>query len=132
MTSPDQMIAAIHAYVDAFDKGDPDAAAAIYADDAVIEDPIGTTPHVGQAAIRAFYAASIQTGAKLTLTGPLRIAPPHLAFAMQVRLNWQGRDMAIDVIDTMEFNADGKVSRMQAYFGPSNMASAPTESQTHA
>lgn len=132
MASPEQITAAVLAYVSAFDQGDPDAAAALFAEDAVVEDPIGSPPHVGQAAIRAFYAASIQTGAKLTLTGPLRIAPPHLAFAMQVRLNWQGRDMAIDVIDTMEFNADGKVSRMQAYFGPSNMASAPTESQTHA
>ena len=132
MTSPDQMIAAIHAYVDAFDKGDPEAAVAIFADDASIEDPIGSTPHVGRAAILAFYTRSMRTDAKLTLTGPLRVAASHVAFSMQVRLNWQGRAVVIDVIDTMEFNTDGKVSRMLAYFGPSNMADAPTESQTHA
>ncbi len=128
MVSPEQMSAAVQAYVAAFDKGDPDAAAAIFAEDAVVEDPIGSPPHVGQAAIRAFYATSMKTGAKLILSGPPRLAPPHLAFAMQVRLNWQGRDMAIDVIDTMEFNADGKVSRMQAYFGPSNMSDTSTRS----
>ena len=128
MVSPEQMSAAVQAYVAAFDKGDPDAAAAIFAEDAVVEDPIGSPPHVGQAAIRAFYATSMKTGAKLILSGPPRLAPPHLAFAMQVRLKWQGRDMAIDVIDTMEFNADGKVSRMQAYFGPSNMSDTSTRS----
>ena len=128
MVSPEQMSAAVQAYVAAFDQGDPDAAAALFAEDAVVEDPIGSPPHVGQAAIRAFYAASMKTGAKLILSCPPRLAPPHLAFAMQVRLNWQGRDMAIDVIDTMEFNADGKVSRMQAYFGPSNMSDTTTRS----
>ena len=128
MVSPEQMSAAVQAYVAAFDQGDPDAAAALFAEDAVVEDPIGSPPHVGQAAIRAFYATSMKTGAKLILSGPPRLAPPHLAFAMQVRLNWQGRDMAIDVIDTMEFNADGKVSRMQAYFGPSNMSDTSTRS----
>lgn len=128
MVSPEQMSAAVQAYVAAFDKGDPDAAAAIFAEDAVVEDPIGSPPHVGQDAIRAFYATSMKTGAKLILSGPPRLAPPHLAFAMQVRLNWQGRDMAIDVIDTMEFNADGKVRRMQAYFGPSNMSDTSTRS----
>lgn len=123
MASPDQMVAAVHAYVAAFDKGDAEAAAAIFAEDAVIEDPVGSPPHIGQAAIRAFYTGSMQTGARLTLTGPLRVAAPHLAFPMQVRLNWQGRDLVIDVIETLEFDAAGKVSRMQAYFGPSNMAS---------
>lgn len=132
MVSPEQMSAAVQAYVAAFDQGDPDAAAAIFAEDAVVEDPIGSPPHAGQAAIRAFYAASMKTGAKLILSGPLRLAPPHLAFAMQVRLNWQGRDMAIDVIDTMEFNADGKIRRMQAYFGPSNMADTSTGNKSDA
>jgi steroid delta-isomerase len=132
MASPEQMTAAVHAYVEAFDQGDPDVAAALFAEDAVVEDPIGSPPHVGQAAIRAFYAASMQTGAKLILTGPPRLAPPHLAFPMQVRLNWQGRDMVIDVIDTWQFDASGKIRRMQAYFGPSNMADTSTGNKSDA
>lgn len=132
MASTEQMTAAVEAYVAAFDKGDPDAAAALFAEDAVVEDPIGSPPHVGQAAIRAFYAASMQTGAKLILSGPPRLAPPHLAFPMQVRLNWQGRDMVIDVIDTMEFNAAGEIRRMQAYFGPANMSDSSTRSSSDA
>lgn len=121
MPTPAQMEAAVHAYVAAFEAGDPDVAAAIFAEDAVVEDPIGTEPTVGKAAIRQFYAQSMATGAKLHLTGPVRVAAAHAAFAMQVRLHWDGKDMAIDVIDTFAFNEAGKVTEMKAYFGPGNM-----------
>ncbi len=121
MPTPEQMQAAVHAYVEAFDKQDPAMAASIFADDAVVEDPIGSPPKVGQAAILEFYTQSMATGAKLHLTGPIRVAAAHAAFAMQVRLNWDGKDMAIDVIDTFAFDEAGKVTLMQAYFGPGNM-----------
>jgi steroid delta-isomerase len=121
MPSPAQMEAAVHAYVAAFAAGDPDMAAAIFADDAVIEDPIGTEPKVGKQAIREFYVQSMATGARLHLAGPVRVAAAHAAFAMQVRLHWDGKDMAIDVIDTFAFNEAGQVTEMKAYFGPGNM-----------
>lgn len=121
MPSPEQMTAAVQAYVAAFDAGDPAMAAAIFADDAVIEDPIGSAPKAGMAAILEFYTASMATGAKLHLAGPIRVAAAHAAFAMQVRLSWDGKDMAIDVIDTFAFDDAGKVREMKAYFGPGNM-----------
>ena len=121
MPTPEQMQAAVHAYVEAFDRADPAMAAALFADDAVIEDPIGTAPKMGQTAILEFYTQSMATGAKLVLQGPIRVAAAHAAFAMQVRLNWDGKDMAIDVIDTFAFDEAGKVKLMQAYFGPGNM-----------
>lgn len=121
MPTPDQMTAAVHAYVAAFDAGDPEMAVAIFADNAVIEDPIGSPARIGTDAIRQFYTESMATGAKLHLSGQIRVATAHAAFAMQVRLHWDGSDMAIDVIDTFAFNEDGKVTEMKAYFGPTNM-----------
>lgn len=121
MPTPEAMEAAVHTYVEAFDKQDPALAASIFADDAVIDDPIGSPPKVGQAAILQFYTESMATGAKLVLQGPVRVATAHAAFAMQVRLNWGGKDMAIDVIDTFAFDDAGKVKQMQAFFGPGNM-----------
>lgn len=121
MPTAEAMEAAVHTYVEAFDKGDAALAASIFADDAVIDDPIGSPPKVGKAAILQFYTESMATGAKLVLQGPVRVATAHAAFAMQVRLNWGGKDMAIDVIDTFAFDDDGKVKQMQAYFGPGNM-----------
>lgn len=115
------MEATVHAYVAAFEAGDADQAAAIFADNAVVEDPIGSPPRIGKAAIRQFYVESMATGAKLHLAGPIRVAAAHAAFAMQVRLHWDGKDMAIDVIDTFAFDDEGKVKEMKAYFGPGNM-----------
>ncbi len=121
MPTPEQMEAAVHTYVAAFAKGDPAMAAAIFAEDAVVEDPIGAAPRIGHAAILEFYTQSMATGATLHLQGPVRLAAAHAAFAMQVHLHWDGKDMAIDVIDTFAFDEAGKVKLMQAYFGPGNM-----------
>lgn len=121
MPTPEQMEAAVHAYVEAFAKGDPELAVAIFAADAVIEDPVGTPLKVGHEEIRAFYVASMATGAKLVLDGPIRIASDHAAFAFHVPLNFNGQDMEIHVIDTFAFNAAGKVKEMRAFFGQGNM-----------
>lgn len=121
MATPEQMEAAVHAYVAAFAAGDPEQAVAIFAEDAVVEDPVGTPPKVGHAAIREFYQASMATGAKLVLDGPIRLAEDHAAFAFHVPLHFDGKDMEIHVIDTFAFNADGKVREMRAFFGPGNM-----------
>lgn len=121
MPSHQEMVDVVDAYVSAFDRGDADAVAELFAADAVVEDPVGTPPHVGREAILGFYAASMQTGAKLKLEGPVRTTADSAAFAFSVHLDHQGAAMRIDVIDIFRFGADGKVVSMQAYFGPANM-----------
>lgn len=121
MATPEQMTAAVHAYVAAFDKGDPELAVALFAEDAIIEDPIGTPLKIGHDAIREFYTGSMAAGAKLVLEGPIRIAGESAAFPFSARLNMGGNDMRVDVIDIFKFNEVGKVVEMKAYFGPSNM-----------
>jgi steroid delta-isomerase len=121
MTDAKTMEAAVHEYVAAFDAGSPERVAALFAEDASVEDPVGTEPKVGKAAILEFYTASMQTGAKLSLDGPVRLCGPYAAFAFTVHLHWEGRDQRVEVIDTFKFNDDGKVVEMRAYFGPTNM-----------
>jgi steroid delta-isomerase len=121
MPDLEKMEAAVHAYVAAFDASDPDGVAALYAQDASVEDPIGTPVHNGREAIRAFYAESMKTGAKLKLEGPVRLAGDYAVFAFSVRLHFDGSDKHIDVIDTFKFNEDNQVAEMRAYWGPSNM-----------
>lgn len=121
MPDPKAMEAAVHEYVAAFDAGAPERVAALFAEGATVEDPVGTPPHVGKEAILAFYAASMQTGARLKLDGPVRICGPYAAFAFTVHLHWEGRDQRVEVIDTFRFDDDGKVIEMRAYFGPTNM-----------
>jgi len=122
MATPEQMAAAVHGYVAAFDKGDPEAVVALFAPDATVEDPVGTEAKVGHSAIREFYTASMATGAKLQLEGPIRLATDYAAFAFRVELTMGGKLLTVDVIDTFKFNDEGKVVEMRAYFGPTNMA----------
>ena len=122
MPTPDQMTAAVHSYVDAFARADAEAAVALFAEDASVEDPVGTPPKVGHEAIREFYTFSMGTGAKLHLQGPIRVGDDFAAFAFQVRLKMGEADATVDVIDVFRFDATGKVCKMEAYFGPSNFS----------
>ncbi|WP_150294264.1 nuclear transport factor 2 family protein [Sphingobium estronivorans] len=120
MPDPAKMEATVHAYVAAFEAGSPDQVAALFAADATVEDPIGSPPHKGREAIRAFYAESMKTGAKLTLEGPVRVTAEYAAFPFSVHLNYDG-PKRIDVIDTFRFNEANEVIEMRAFFGPTNM-----------
>jgi steroid Delta-isomerase len=121
MPDPQKMEAAVHAYVAAFEAGSVDAVADLYAEDCTVEDPVGTPLHHGREAVRAFYAESMKTGAKLKLEGPVRVVADYAVFPFSVNLHYGGSDKRIDVIDTFRFDEDNKVVEMRAYWGPSNM-----------
>ena len=121
MPDPAAMEAAVHEYVAAFEAGSADRVAALYAADATVEDPIGSPMHRGREAIRAFYAESMKTGAKLKLEGSVRVAGDYAVFPFSVDLHWEGSDKRIDVIDTFRFNDTNEVVEMRAFWGPSNM-----------
>lgn len=121
MPDPARMEAVIHAYVAAFEAGSADQVAALYAQDATVEDPIGSPIHHGREAIRAFYAQAMQSGAKLSLEGPIRIAGDYAVFPFAVHLNHDGGAKRIDVIDTFRFNEANEVIEMRAFWGPTNM-----------
>ena len=112
-------IAAVHKYMEAFDKQDMDIIRDIYADDARVEDPVGSDVHVGIEAVCAFYEGALQSGAKLSLTGQPRCSGNAVAFPFQVQMP----GMEINIIDVFEFNDAGKVNSMKAYWGPENMKS---------
>lgn len=112
---------AVYAYVAAFEAADADAVAALFAAEASVEDPLGTPVHRGREAIRAFYAQSMATGAKLKLDGAIRLAHDQAAFPFSVHLNFDGAPKRIEVIDTFRFNDANEIVEMRAFWGPSNM-----------
>ena len=111
-------IKVVHQYVEAFDKADMDIIKAIYATDARVEDPVGTPIHEGIEAVCAFYEGALASGAKLELTGTPRCAGNAVAFPFQVKMP----GAVIDIIDVFDFNEEGKISSMRAYWGPENMS----------
>ena len=115
-----KMIAAVHAYIAAFEKGSLDEVVALFAEDATVEDPVGSPVRRGQEAIRAFYRQPVAIGSKLTLQGPIRVAGDYAVFPFTVTVKQGARSMRIDVIDAFRFNARNEVVEMRAFWGPDN------------
>ncbi len=118
MPSEQAMKAAMQAYIDAFNGGSAAAVAALYAEDATVEDPVGSPPKRGRQEILAFYTHSIATGAKLTLDAPIRGSHGNAAaMAFSARIG----AVTVRVIDVMTFDAAGKFASMRAYFAPGDI-----------
>ncbi len=111
------MARVVDKYVEAFANTDMDIIRAMYASNARVEDPVGTPAHEGLEAICAFYEGAMKSGAKLALTGTPRCAGNSVAFPFQVTMP----GMVVDVIDVFEFDGNGKVASMKAYWGPQNI-----------
>lgn len=122
MTDEATMRARLQEYIDAFDRSDLEALVELFADDAQVEDPVGSPVKDGKEAIRAFYRESLKTGAKLELVAPIRASHANAAaMAFTVNLNMPTGPSRIHVIDVMYFNESGQISSMQAYWGHGDM-----------
>lgn len=105
-------------YVEAFEQGSLELIKEIFADDAIVDDPVGSDSRIGIDTIVEFYKTGFDAGAKIALNGPVRCAGNSVAFPFSV----DAMGMKIQVIDVFDVNADGKVSHMKAYWGPENCA----------
>lgn len=121
MPDPAAMTAAVQAYVAALNAGDLEAIVALYADDASVEDPVGSPPKLGIAAIRTFYARSTAIALQAALDGEVRVVGNECAFAFSVSFVHEGRRTTIRPIDTFRFDDAGRIVQMRAFFGPSNI-----------
>ena len=122
MVSDKVMKAAMQEYIDAFNRVDTAGVVALYADDATVEDPVGSPVKSGKAAIAEFYTMAMKTGAKLALAAPIRGSHGNsAAMAFDVQLNMPQGRAVIRVIDVMTFNDAGKFTSMRAYWGSSDM-----------
>src|SRR3546814_14044166 len=90
----------MQAYIDGFNRADPAGVAALYADDATVEDPVGSPLKTGKAEITKFYEFSMKTGAKLKLAAPIRGSHGNsAAMAFDVELKMPEGEAVIRVID---------------------------------
>ena len=112
----------LQAYVHAVSGDDVDAVLALYADDAVVEDPVGAPPQEGKDALRAFYQIAVDSVERMDLEGNVRVRGRWGAAAMRAKV--KGADLVMETLDVMEFNDEGLIVRMTAYWGDSNMVKA--------
>ncbi|MCP1618071.1 steroid delta-isomerase [Pseudomonas sp. SLBN-26] len=122
MISPQQIQQTLARYIELVDACDIDGIVALYAADATVEDPVGSPLHQGREAIGRFYREGLgRANARARQTGP--VAATHVgsgAIPFCVDLEWNGGPCSIQVIDVMEFDADGLIRSMKAYWGEAN------------
>ncbi len=96
----------------------------LYADNATVEDPVGSEIVSGKAAVRKFYSGAVTMDLNLTRTGPVRAAGVEAAFPFQLRMDVGGTAMVTDIIDVFRFDDEGKIVSMRAFWGPENQRKA--------
>jgi len=111
---PEAMAATCIRYVELIAAGDVDGVVALYAEDGTVEDPVGSEPSIGIAAIEAFYRGTIpDEGVPVSRTGPVRVSGHEAAFPFEVRY---GDDFVLPIIDVMAFADNGKIVSMRAFW----------------
>lgn len=123
MLTPEQIQASLALYVRLVDAGDIDGILALYAPDATVEDPVGAAVHRGIEAIARFYREGLaRSRARASLDGAVRATHNgYGAVPLRVELDWDGRRCSIEVIDVMEFDTEGRIRSMRAYWGEPNL-----------
>lgn len=119
MATEEQMRSALQAYIDGFNARDGAGLAALFADNARIEDPVGG-PNIieGRSAVDDFYRGAVEVVERLELAAPIRASHGQsAAMAFDIHMTIEGRPMLIRAIDVMEFDADGRIVDMKAYHG---------------
>ena len=108
-------------YIEHYNARNLDAVVALFADNATLEDPVGTPAAVGREAIYRHYVQSLASGAVLQLSGPIHATEAdYVAFSMFAIIP-MGQDMRFDVIETYRVDEAGKITELRAYFGPDNL-----------
>jgi steroid Delta-isomerase len=113
MATREHIVAACDRYLAALSEGDVDGIVALYADDATIEDPIGSPVKTG-AAIRDFYQSTANIDLKATRVGPVTVAGSTAAFLFRLDVTVGDQDIVLASTDIMTFDDTGKVTSMTA------------------
>ena len=112
---------ACETYVRSLENSDLETLLDLFADDASIEDPVGTDLREGKDVLRAFYSEACQGVGKAELTGNPRLAGNEVAFPFNVTAGAPGEEIIINIVDVFRFNEEGKVVSMRAFWGPDNI-----------
>ena len=112
--------ATVTTYLDAVARGSSADIAALYAENATLEDPVGSEPRVGKAAITEFYGA-LEGGSQETELLTLRVSGSSAAFHFRVVTPVGDQVYEVEPIDVMTFDEDTKITSMRAFWSPADL-----------
>jgi steroid Delta-isomerase len=113
--------ALVKRYLDTVVAGTPEDVAALYAEDATLEDPVGGGEvHIGRTAIAGFYGATANAEVATELL-QIRSGGHEAAFVFAITVTMGETKVRIEPIEVMSFNGSGEITSMKAYWGPSDI-----------
>lgn len=118
--TPEAVEKTVDAYVRSVAHGTVDDILALYAEGATVEDPVGSEVRATEASIREFYAVlePLDQSAELVT---LRIAANGAAFQFRLTTTFGENTFEVSPIDVMEFDDEGRITSMRAYWSPGDL-----------
>ena len=119
------MEATLNAYAERINAGDAAGVLALFAPDAVIEDPIGSPPRSGPD-LGPWFADTVAFGTRITPVAPIRGSHGDEALLVfDVEFTPPGSPrLRIRSADAFRLDADGRILSLRAFWGPDDMAPA--------
>lgn len=116
----EQAEANVRRYLSLVAGGTADEIAALYAEDGVLEDPVGSEPLRGREAIKGFYTA-IEPFKITTELLSIRVSGGEAAFLFHIETDTGAGVAVLDPMENMVFDEDGLIRSMRAWWNDSDM-----------
>jgi steroid Delta-isomerase len=116
MSDGQEIVAAIDTYVDAFNRRDRERWLALFAPDALHEDPVGRPPRRGRAAIAAFWDAAFARAETIEIErNQVIVGGREAVMVGSVRSVQAHRCDVLDIVDHFTFGEDGSIAALRAF-----------------
>lgn len=119
MPNTKQVKTALQGYIDGWKNADREAWLALFAEDAVLIDPVGSEPNTGLEAIAAFWDRIHDLPMNYEPEVHRIVACGNeglLVFKMISRPEGSNGGMTMEIADTFTINDEGKITQLKAYW----------------
>ncbi len=116
MTEYERAVDVADTYMKLMSEGEFDAVVALYAEGAILEDPVGSDVLNGKEAIAEFYNRITGTQVTCVRTGPVRFANREMVFPFECTIDSEHGKMCIQIIDHFVLDENGKIVSRRAFW----------------
>ncbi|GLY65463.1 nuclear transport factor 2 family protein [Amycolatopsis taiwanensis] len=120
MPTAEAITDAVRRYLKAVAGGTAADIAACFAENATLEDPVGSEPHRGRAAIQRFFEPITDARRETELIA-IRVASSSAAFHFRVRTERDSQVVEVQPIDVMTFDETGLIVEMRAFWSEADI-----------
>ena len=120
---PEHIRDVMRIYGERLSAGDAAGTVALFAEDAIVQDPITAPPRPASELKDFFQGAFDAQGGfiEMVIEGNPRIVGNYGAACYQAVMTIDGHHVLVETLDVMQFNDSGLIKSMQAYWGPATV-----------